>query len=70
MGKIIKDDDVQIPALFTLMNERFASSLDYPPPSKVPPDRCDGICELKKLQDRFKIFRTDSANTWLIRLES
>lgn len=55
MGKIIGEDDVQIPALFALMNERFAPSQDYPP--KDPPVRCDGICEMQKLQDKFKFFQ-------------
>ena len=60
MGKIIGEDDVHIPALFVLMNERFASSQDFPPVEdpKVPPDRCDGICEMLELQRRFNIFQT------------
>ena len=62
MGKLIGEDDVQIPGLFALMNERFAPSQSYSP--KNPPDRCDGICEMLELQKRFEIFKKENGATF------
>ncbi len=57
MGAFIGEDDVQIPALFALMNERFAPSKKDDASKKHRP-RVDGIEEMAKLQEKFDIFRT------------
>ena len=45
MGKFIGEDDVQIPALFALMNERFApkGKKVYPAEKSPTPQLADGI---------------------------
>ena len=55
MGALIGDDDVLIPKLFALMNERFAFSDQTDSQGSKP--RSDGIVELKQLDDTFSIFR-------------
>ena len=60
MGKFIGEDDVQIPALFALMNERFApkGKKVYPAEKSPTPQLADGITEMVELQKKFNIFRT------------
>ncbi|MGB5216265.1 MAG: hypothetical protein WBN88_21805 [Anderseniella sp.] len=57
MGLFMGEDDVQIPALFAVMNERFAPSNKDDASDKQRP-RADGIVEMAKLQKKFDIFRT------------
>lgn len=58
MGLKMGEDDTQIPALFALLNERFApSKKTYPDKKEGQPKQIDGIAEMVILQEKFNVFR-------------